>query len=58
LVSVLDTKTPMSMEEILEAVQGTGYKSSSKSFRVIVSQALIKAKRFKRASRGKYLLKP
>ncbi len=58
LVSVLDTKTPMSMEEILEAVQGTGYKSSSKSFRVIVSQALIKDKRFKRASRGKYLLKP
>ena len=57
LISVLDTKTPMSIEEILTAVQRAGYKSSSKNFRVIVSQTLIKDERFLRASRGKYLLK-
>jgi hypothetical protein len=48
----------MSVSEILEAVQGAGYKSSSPNFRGIINQTLIKErKKFASVSRGVYALK-
>ena len=48
---------PMSVGEIVEAVQSGGYRSSSANFRGIVNQTLIKEKRFTSAGRGIYQLK-
>ena len=45
---------PMRVGDIAEAVQGTGYSSSSANFKGIVNQALIKDDRFTSASRGHY----
>ena len=41
----------------LAAVLAAGYKSKSKSFKLIVNQALAKNKRFKRVKKGVYALK-
>ena len=49
---------PMRVGDIVEAVQGTGYRSNSANFRGIVNQTLIKErKRFAAADRGLYQLK-
>ena len=48
---------PMKVSDIADAVQATGYRSSSANFRGIVNQALIKDKRFTSASRGMYQVK-
>jgi hypothetical protein len=49
---------PMRVGDIVEAVQGTGYRSNSANFRGIVNQTLIKErKRFSAADRGLYQLK-
>jgi hypothetical protein len=49
---------PMSVGEIVDAVQAGGYRSSSANFRGIVNQTLIKErKRFASPSRGMYQLK-
>ena len=50
-------KGPMRVGDIAEAVEGTGYHSSSANFKGIVNQALIKDDRFSSASRGHYQLK-
>lgn len=56
LVKLLTGKT-MGVTEAAIAVQKAGYKTTSPNFRTIVNQALIKDKRFKRASRGKYTVR-
>lgn len=50
-------KTTMSVTRIAEEVQKAGYRTTSPNFRTIVNQTLIKDKRFKRVSRGKYTVK-
>ncbi len=56
--SVLSGKEAMKVGEIVEAVQASGYQSSSANFRGIVNQTLIKErKKFSSPSRGLYLLK-
>jgi hypothetical protein len=46
----------MRIADITEAVEKSGYESSSVNFRGIVNQTLIKEPRFKQESRGKYKL--
>jgi alkylation response protein AidB-like acyl-CoA dehydrogenase len=46
----------MSVTEAAEAVQKAGYKSTSRNFRVIVNQHLLKSP-FKRVGRGVYTVK-
>ncbi|HSU69029.1 MAG TPA: hypothetical protein VLJ39_19255, partial [Tepidisphaeraceae bacterium] len=48
---------PMKVGDIVDAVEATGYRSSSANFRGIVNQALIKDKRFIAAERGMYQIK-
>jgi len=49
---------PMRVGDIVDAVQGAGYRSNSDNFRGIVNQTLIKErKRFAQAGRGVYQLK-
>jgi hypothetical protein len=48
---------PMTVGDIMNAVKGNGYKSSSANFRGIVNQTLIKDKQFKSAARGTYGLR-
>jgi len=49
---------PISVGEILQGVQATGYRSNSANFRGIINQTLIKErKRFANAARGLYGLK-
>jgi hypothetical protein len=53
------TGKPMRVGEIVEGVQGLGYKSNSQSFKNIVNQMLIKErKRFAQVDRGIYGLAP
>lgn len=47
---------PMKVGDIVEAVESSGYQSSSANFRGIVNQALIKDDRFTQHSRGVYKL--
>jgi hypothetical protein len=54
LAAVLKGKT-MSVTDLAEAVQRAGYQTTSKTFRTIVNQALIKhSDTFKKISRGMY----
>ena len=54
LVKVLKGKT-MGVTEVAAAVQRAGYRTTSKTFRTIVNQALIKhTNRFKKIERGQY----
>jgi hypothetical protein len=55
LLKVLKGKE-MSVPDVVEAVQKAGYRSSSKNFRVIVNQHLLKSP-FKRVGRGVYTVK-
>jgi hypothetical protein len=48
---------PMRVGDIVDAVNSTGYRSSSANFRGIVNQTLIKDKRFIASERGTYQLK-
>ena len=49
---------PMSVGDIVQAVQNAGYRSNSDSFRAIVNQTLIKErKRFANTARGMYAVK-
>jgi hypothetical protein len=56
LGKVLKGKT-MGAAEAAEAVQKAGYRSSAKSFRTVVSIALINSGKFKRVERGRYTAK-
>lgn len=54
LVKILKNRT-MGVTEAAEAVQKAGYRTTSKTFRTIVNQALIKhTDRFKKVERGQY----
>ena len=57
LEAVLASGKPMSVGEIVEAVQRRGYRSGSANFRGIVNQTLVKEKQFASAGRGVYELK-
>jgi hypothetical protein len=57
LVRALGAKGKLSVAEAADAVLKTGYKSKSKSFKLIVNQSLAKNKRFKRVGKGVYALK-
>ena len=49
---------PVSVGDILDGVQASGYRSNSANFRGIINQTLIKErKRFANAGRGLYALK-
>ena len=48
---------PMKVQEILDGVLATGYRSGSANFRGIINQTLIKDKRFGQVQRGVYELK-
>ena len=48
---------PMKVQEILDGVIATGYRSGSANFRGIINQTLIKDKRFGQVERGTYELK-
>jgi len=52
------TTGPMQVTDIVQGVLHTGYRTKSANFRVIVNQALIRDKRFRKgSSRGTYYLK-
>ncbi|MEM1166386.1 MAG: hypothetical protein AAGI30_08870 [Planctomycetota bacterium] len=53
LAQVLTGQT-LSVTEAADHVQKAGYRTTSPNFRTIVNQTLLKDKRFKRVSRGKY----
>jgi len=54
LAKVLKNRT-MGVTEVAAAVQKAGYRTTSKTFRTIVNQALIKhTDRFKKVERGQY----
>jgi len=57
LVEALGAKGKLTVAEAVAAVLATGYKSKSKSFKLIVNQALAKNKRFKRVGKGVYKLR-
>ncbi len=57
LGKVMQGKEKMSVGDAMEAVQATGYKSSSNQFRNIVNQTLNKDPRFEKVGRGVYALK-
>ncbi|MGA1193853.1 MAG: hypothetical protein ACO398_03460 [Kiritimatiellia bacterium] len=57
MAQVMSKDKSMSVADIEEAVTKIGYKSTSSTFKTIIFQALAKDKRFKKASRGQYLLK-
>jgi hypothetical protein len=48
---------PMKVQEILDGVMASGYRSGSANFRGIINQTLIKDKRFGQVERGTYELK-
>jgi hypothetical protein len=56
LEEVLKAGKPMSVGDITNAAEESGYRSNSKSFRGIVNQTLIKEKRFIATERGVYQL--
>jgi hypothetical protein len=58
LTSALGAGKPLSVGDIMAAVEAGGYHSSSPNFRGIINQTLIKErKRFSPVSRGVYQLK-
>jgi hypothetical protein len=57
LVQALGAKGKLTVAEAADAVMATGYKSKSKSFKLIVNQALAKNRRFKRVGKGIYTLR-
>ena len=56
IATVMEGKGPMTVGDILTAVEASGYQSGSKNFRGIVNQTLIKDQRFQQASRGHYVM--
>lgn len=55
--AVLKGGKPMRVPQIADAVEASGYKSSSPKFTAIVNQTLIKDKRFHAVERGVYGVK-
>ena len=57
MIGVLKGRGAMSVADILNGALAAGYKTKSKTFRLIVNQMLSKDTNFKRVSRGRYALK-
>src|SRR5262245_28629971 len=57
LEAVLAPGKPMSVGDIVEAVQKRGYQSNSANFRSLVNMTLVREKQFASAGRGVYQLK-
>lgn len=53
-LAALLARSTMSVTEMADAVQRAGYRTTSPNFRTIVNQTLLKDKRFRRVSRGRY----
>jgi len=56
MVTVMSKAKPMSVAEIESAVVKAGYKTVSSTFKTIIFQTLARDNRFKKKSRGLYLL--
>jgi len=57
LAEALGAKGKLTVVQAVEAVLAAGYKSKSKSFKLIVNQALAKNRLFKRVGKGVYKLR-
>ena len=57
MAKVMKGKKPMRAAQIAAAVKKAGYRTTSANPKAIVSQALIKDRRFKRVQRGLYRLR-
>ena len=57
LVDVLSAKGKLTVAECVDAILATGYKSTSKAFKLIVNQTLAKNRLFKRVGKGVYTLR-
>ena len=56
IAKVLKKDKPMGIQQVVDAVLASGYKSTAKNFKTVVSLNLSKDKRFKNAARGQYVL--
>ena len=54
LVQACEVGAVVSPSEAAQLVQANGFKTTSKNFNMMVSNALAKDKRFKRIGRGQY----
>ncbi len=57
LAKVMHKEKSMSVNQIAEAVTLAGYRSTSSTFKTIIFQTLGKDKRFKKVSRGQYIVR-
>lgn len=49
---------PMSINDIMDAVKATGYRSNATNFRGVISMSLSNTQLFEKAGRGVYVLNP
>jgi hypothetical protein len=54
IAAAMEIRARATPKEAAELVRGNGYKTTSKSFNMMVSNAMAKDQRFKRISRGQY----
>jgi hypothetical protein len=54
IAAAMDVRAVVSPQEAARLVKANGFKTTSKNFNMMVSNALAKDKRFKRLSRGQY----
>ena len=57
LVKILKGKEGLTVQKATEAVISSGYKSTSKTFKLLVNQTLSRNPKFKKVDRGTYALK-
>jgi hypothetical protein len=57
LAKILGDKPGQSVKELTQAALSAGYKSKSKDFKALVTQALYHDDRFKRVGRGRFAVK-
>ena len=57
LADLLEAKPGQSVKELTKGALSAGYKSKSKDFKALVTQALYHDKRFRRVGRGRFALK-
>ena len=53
-----ESPTPLSINEIMEAVKATGYQSNATNFRGVISMSLSNNQLFEKTGRGVYTLRP
>ena len=57
LAQVMAAKASVAVGEAMQAVLAAGYRTSSKDFRLLVNQALLRGAQFANVGRGRYALK-